>query len=104
MALADVRPSLALPWRKPRPEAKRSGFRLPRRAVSWLQVAPLTLILSGFFLLPTGLFLVVSFFDYDRIGLYPAFMFDNYQELLTSAATLRLYTSTLKFAVIVWAI
>ena len=31
-------------------------------------------------------------------------MFDNYRELLTSPATLRLYGSTLKFAVIVWAI
>lgn len=65
---------------------------------------PLALILLVFFLLPTTLFLVVSFFDYDRTGLYPAFMFDNYRELLTSPATLRLYGSTLKFAVIVWAI
>ena len=31
-------------------------------------------------------------------------MLDNYRELLTSPATLRLYGSTLKFAVIVWAI
>jgi putative spermidine/putrescine transport system permease protein len=76
----------------------------PRCAVSWLQVAPLTLILLVFFLLPTTLFLVVSFFDYDRTGIYPAFMLDNYSELFTSAATLRLYGSTLKFAVIVWAI
>jgi putative spermidine/putrescine transport system permease protein len=74
------------------------------RSVSWLQVAPLTLILLVFFLLPTTLFLVVSFFDYDRTGLYPAFMLDNYRELLTSPASLRLYGSTLKFAVIVWAI
>ena len=73
-------------------------------AVSSLQVVPLALILLVFFLLPTTLFLVVSFFDYDRTGLYPAFMFDNYRELLTSPATLRLYGSTLKFAVIVWAI
>ena len=73
-------------------------------AVSSLQVVPLALILLVFFLLPTTLFLVVSFFDYDRTGLYPSFMFDNYRELLTSPATLRLYGSTLKFAVIVWAI
>jgi putative spermidine/putrescine transport system permease protein len=108
MALAELRPSLALQWRRPKPESnpksKMSGFRLPRRAVSWLQVAPPTLILLAFFLLPTGLFLVVSFFDYDRTGIYPAFMLDNYQELLASPATLRLYASTLKFAAIVWAI
>jgi putative spermidine/putrescine transport system permease protein len=50
------------------------------------------------------LFLVVSFFDYDRTGIYPAFIFDNYQDLLTTPATLRVYVSSLKFAVIVWAI
>jgi len=104
MALAELRPSLALQWRKPKPESKTSGFRFPRGAVSWLQAVPLTLILLAFFLVPTGLFLVVSFFDYDRTGIYPAFMLDNYQELLASPATLRLYASTLKFAVIVWAI
>jgi putative spermidine/putrescine transport system permease protein len=76
----------------------------PPHAVSWLQVSPLALILMVFFVLPTSLFLVVSFFDYDRIGIYPAFMLDNYWELLSSPATLRLYGSTLKFAVIVWAI
>jgi putative spermidine/putrescine transport system permease protein len=104
MALAELRPSLALQWCKPKSDSKTSGFRFPRRAVSWLQVAPLTLILLAFFLLPTGLFLVVSFFDYDRTGIYPAFMLDNYQELLASPATLRLYASTLKFVAIVWAI
>lgn len=72
--------------------------------VSWMQVAPLALILVVLFALPTLLFLVVSFFDYDRTGIYPAFMLDNYLELLTTPATLRVYLSSLKFAVIVWAI
>jgi putative spermidine/putrescine transport system permease protein len=72
--------------------------------VSWFQVAPLALTLLLLFALPTILFLVVSFFDYDRVGIYPAFMFDNYRELLTTPATLRVYLSSLKFAVIVWAI
>ena len=56
------------------------------------------------FALPTVLFLVVSFFDYDRVGIYPAFILDNYRDLLTTPATLRVYVSSLKFAVIVWAI
>jgi putative spermidine/putrescine transport system permease protein len=81
-----------------------AAIKLSPRAVSWLQAAPLALILLVFFVLPTTLFLVVSFFDYDRIGLYPAFLLDNYRELATSPATLRLYGSTLKFALIVWAI
>jgi putative spermidine/putrescine transport system permease protein len=72
--------------------------------VSWFQVGPLALILVVMFALPTTLFLIVSFYDYDRTGLYPAFLLDNYRELLTTPATLRVYLSSLKFAVIVWAI
>ena len=50
------------------------------------------------------LFLVVSFFDYDRVGMYPAFILDNYRDLLTTPATCAVYLSSLRFAVIVWAI
>jgi putative spermidine/putrescine transport system permease protein len=77
---------------------------LPPWAVSWLQVGPLALILVVLFALPTILFLVVSFYDYDRIGIYPAFLLDNYRELLTTPATWRVYVSSLRFAFIVWAI
>lgn len=80
------------------------AFRLPSYAVSWLQVSPLALILVVLFALPTVLFLVISFFDYDRTGIYPAFIFDNYRDLLTTPATIRVYLSSLRFAVIVWAI
>jgi putative spermidine/putrescine transport system permease protein len=86
------------------PLSGRLSRRLPAWAVSWLQVLPLTAILLVLFALPTLLFLVVSFFDYDRIGLYPAFLLDSYREIFTSASTLRVYGSTLKFAAIVWAI
>jgi putative spermidine/putrescine transport system permease protein len=72
--------------------------------VSWLQVGPVALILLVLFVLPTGLFLIVSFFDYDRVGIYPAFLLDNYHDLLTTPATWRVYVSSLKFAVVVWAI
>jgi putative spermidine/putrescine transport system permease protein len=72
--------------------------------VSWLQVSPLAIILVTFFALPTFLFLVVSFYDYDRVGIYPDFLLDNYREVLTTPATLRVYLSSLKFACIVWAI
>ena len=82
---------------------------LPRRRVkpwlvSWLQVSPLAFILIALFALPTFLFAVVSFFDYDRTGIYPAFILDNYRDLLTTPATIRVYVSSLTFAVIVWAI
>jgi putative spermidine/putrescine transport system permease protein len=56
------------------------------------------------FALPTILFLVVSFYDWDRTGIYPAFILDNYHDLLATPATWRVYLSSLKFAAIVWAI
>ncbi len=65
--------------------------RLPSWAVSWAQVSPLAIILVALFALPTVLFLIVSFFDYDRVGIYPAFIFDNYHDLLTTPSTLRVY-------------
>jgi putative spermidine/putrescine transport system permease protein len=83
---------------------KPRSTRLPSWLVSWLQVGPLALILVVLFALPTTLFLIVSFYDYDRTGIYPAFLLDNYRELLTTPATWRVYVSSLKFAVIVWAI
>jgi putative spermidine/putrescine transport system permease protein len=83
---------------------RRGSTRLPPWLVSWFQVGPLALILTVLFALPTALFLVVSFYDYDRTGIYPAFMLDNYRELLTTTSTLRVYLSSLKFACIVWAI
>jgi putative spermidine/putrescine transport system permease protein len=83
---------------------KVAAWRLRPHAVSWLQVSPLALILIVFFALPTLLFVVVSFFDYDRTGLYPDFILDNYRDVLTSPATIRTYVSSLRFAVIVWAI
>src|SRR3977135_1822358 len=78
--------------------------RLPPWAVSWLQVSPLAFVLIVLFALPTLLFFVVSFFDYDRTGIYPAFILDNYRDLLTTPATIRVYLSSLTFAVIVWAV
>ena len=83
---------------------KRQSTRLPPWLVSWFQVGPLALVLVVLFALPTTLFLIVSFYDYDRTGIYPAFLLDNYRELLTTPATWRVYVSSLKFAVIVWAI
>ena len=79
-------------------------LKTPPWLVSWMQVGPLAIVLIALFALPTVLFLAVSFFDYDRTGIYPAFMLDNYKELLTTPSTLRVYVSSLKFAATVWAI
>lgn len=85
------------------PRARRRPHLAPWM-VSWLQVGPLAAILIVLFLLPTLTFFAVSFFDYDRVGIYPAFLLDNYKELLTTPATYRIYLSSMRFALIVWAI
>ena len=87
-----------------RQRTDRRRWRLPAWLASWIQILPLATILFFLFALPTALFLVVSFFDYDRTGIYPAFMLDSYREIFTSMSTLRVYGSSLKFALIVWAI
>jgi len=71
---------------------------------SWLQVAPLALVLLVFFGIPMLVVLAVSFFGFDRLDIVPAFQFDNYVELFQSNLTARLYLSSIKFALIVWAI
>ncbi|MGI4801284.1 MAG: ABC transporter permease [Janthinobacterium lividum] len=78
--------------------------RLSPWMVSWLQVGPLATVLIVLFALPTLTFFAVSFFDYDRVGIYPDFLLDNYRELLTSPTTWRIYLSSMRFAIIVWAI
>ncbi|HLG45307.1 MAG TPA: ABC transporter permease [Reyranella sp.] len=71
---------------------------------SWFQVAPLVVVLALFFGLPMIVVLVVSFFDFDRTDIVPAFILDNYVELFTRDVTLRLYASSIKFAAIVWVV
>ena len=83
---------------------RRRVLRLTPWMVSWLQVSPMAIIMVVLFALPTLLFFVVSFYDYDRTGMYPAFLWDNYHDLFTTPATYRIYISSLKFACIVWAI
>jgi len=85
----------------------RPGWTRPRLSpwmVSWLQVGPLATVLIVLFALPTLTFFAASFFDYDRVGIYPDFLLDNYRELLTSPTTWRIYLSSMRFALIVWAI
>jgi putative spermidine/putrescine transport system permease protein len=64
----------------------------------------LLIVLTLFFGLPMLVVIAVSFFDYTRADIIPAFIFDNYAELFRSDVTLRLYGSSIKFAAIVWAI
>ena len=80
------------------------GFGVPLWLVSYLQATPLFLILGFFFLLPIAMIGVVSFWDYDFAGLYPAFLTTNYTDTLGSWVTWKTYLNTLKFTAIVWAL
>ncbi|MBN7809221.1 ABC transporter permease [Agrobacterium rubi] len=73
----------------------------------WLigQLTPLTVVLTLFFVVPVLLVVVVSFFRYRMfVGLVPDFTLKNYIDVLSSATTLKLYYSTVKFTLIVLAI
>jgi putative spermidine/putrescine transport system permease protein len=80
------------------------ALRLSPAVVSWLQAAPLALILGAFLALPILMITVVSFWDYDFAQMHPAFVATNYLETLGSWVTWRTYFNTLKYAAIVWAI
>jgi putative spermidine/putrescine transport system permease protein len=83
----------------------RAAASMPARYASWLQVGPVAAVLVLFFGLPMLVVLTVSFFDYGPGGqLYPAFVLENYAELFRSSLTLKLYLTSIKFAVIVWAV
>ena len=72
---------------------------------TYLQVAPLTIVLALFFIVPVALVVVVSFFRYQMlVGIVPDFTLKNYIDLLSNPTTWTLYRSTLKFMLIVLAI
>ena len=74
-------------------------------STTYLQVAPLALILLVFFVVPVALVVIVSFFRYQMlVGIVPDFSFRNYVALLTNPTTWTLYISTVKFTLIVLAI
>ncbi len=80
------------------------GMKIKPTTASWLQISPLAAVLALFFGVPVIVVIVVSFFDFDHSDIVPTFILDNYQEIFSSETTVRLYLSSLKFAVIVWAI
>jgi len=80
------------------------SFALPQKLVSYVQAAPLFLILGFFLALPILMIAVVSFWDYDFAQMYPDFVTFNYSETLGSWVTWQTYLNTLKYAAMVWAI
>jgi len=72
--------------------------------VTYLQVAPLALVFLLFLVVPIATIVVVSFFDYTTTSIIPAFLLQNYEELLLSPVTWQTYLQTLEFTVITWAL
>jgi putative spermidine/putrescine transport system permease protein len=78
-----------------------------KRATAWvpyLQVTPLSLVFLLFLVVPIATIVVVSFFDYNTTEIIPAFLLQNYEELLFSPVTWQTYLQTLEFTVITWAL
>lgn len=78
---------------------------------AWLQVSPLALIFVLFFIIPLGLVVMVSLWDYSEYEMIPAITARNYLEAFEGClvklpelcTTFRTYLSTLFFVVTVWA-
>ncbi len=72
------------------------------RLFTYLQVAPLFLVLLFFVILPVALVFIVSFFRYQMlVGMVPDFTLHNYIDILTNPTTWTLYFSTIRFTLIV---
>ena len=72
--------------------------------ITYLQVAPLALVFLLFLVVPIATIVVVSFFDYTSTTIVPAFILQNYEELLFSPVTWRTYLQTIQFSLITWAL
>ena len=89
--------------------AQVSGRPPGRSLAAWWQAAPLAAGFAVFFLVPLGLVLMVSFWDYSQYELLPAFTFKNYLQIFEGCTsegdlcvTLKTYWSTFKFSFLVW--
>jgi putative spermidine/putrescine transport system permease protein len=85
---------------------------MSRGIPAWLQVAPFTAVFVVFFLVPLGLTVMVSFWDYNEYQILPAFTVRSYVEIFEGCfdrlpdlcVTFKTYLSTLKFCLAVWLI
>jgi putative spermidine/putrescine transport system permease protein len=102
MTVTADRDATALP--SPAEARTNARRRLALPLAPYLQAMPLGLILGAFLVLPIAAIVVVSFWDYDSVQIYPAFVTLNYAETLGSWVTWATFLNTLKFVAIVWAI
>lgn len=69
---------------------------------SYLLVAPQTLVLLLFLVIPIATIMVVSFWNFNGYSMTPAFTLDNYRQIFTAKVYLATYLNTFKFVAIVW--
>jgi putative spermidine/putrescine transport system permease protein len=92
--------------------SRNSAPALARGPSAYLQAIPFGLVFVLFFLIPLGLTVVVSFWEYNEYEIIPAFTGRNYVEVFEGCmsqlpllcVTFKTYLSTLKFCVLVWLI
>ena len=75
---------------------------LPRHK-SYLQLAPLSLVLLLFVAAPLVFVVIVSFFRTDGFETIPAFTLENYEAILRSGLTVSLYLKMIKYSLMTWA-
>lgn len=75
-----------------------------RHVLGWLQAAPLALVLLGFLMAPIVMIVIVSFWGATEFSIYPAFLWDNYDFLLSSPVTYKVFWATFRYAFITWAL
>lgn len=81
---------------------------------AWWQALPLAAVFAVFFLVPLGLVLMVSFWDFNEYELLPGFTWRNYLSIFEGCGqftdngdlcvSLSTYVSTLKFTLITWGV
>ena len=81
---------------------------------AWWQALPLMAVFVLFFVIPLGLIVMVSFWDFDEYNMLPGFTVKNYQAVFAGCGntnesgefcvTIKTYLSTLKFCLLVWLI
>ncbi|MGA1328584.1 MAG: ABC transporter permease [Rubrivivax sp.] len=78
---------------------------------AWVQAAPLAVVFVVFFLLPLALIVMVSFWRATDYELIPAFIGQNYADIVGNCGQdgdpcvmLRTYLSTFKFSLLTWGV
>ena len=77
---------------------------MTRNLIGWLQALPLAFVLAGFLVAPVAMIGMVSFWGSTEFSIYPAFQFENYRYLFSSAVTWKVFFATFKYAAITWAL